>query len=200
MSHGYHPIVVTPAATAPIVESDGRMRLHFQRFIAAVGDLASVMLHDGAVTAESSFVIDGIPADRDFVRINFDLTFSSDGASLYLTGRAAGVAVTPNSWAKPYNDGAATFISTGNVSDTQVVIAQAVQADASTGGVHGEITISAIQGAGYKRVGGWVTHFDGSRERANLIAGRIDTGSPLTGLSLAPSAGTISGIVRVEAR
>lgn len=192
-------IVVTPAATAPIVESDGRMRMHFQRFIAALGDFAQATLHDGAVTAESSFVIDGIPADREFVRVNFDLTFSS-GASLYLTGRVAGVAASPNSWSKPYNDGAATFISTGNVSDTQVVLAQSVQSSASSGGVHGEVIISNLQGAGYKRVGGWVTHFDGSRERANLIAGRIDTASPLTGLSLAPSAGTITGIVRVEAR
>jgi len=192
-------MIISPRANIAIVApTTGVMAHHFQRVMQGLCDAANG-LFAGTVSG-ALFEVGSIPAGASLLRINFDLTFTSDGASLYLVGRTGAAAdVTANSWSKPYNDDAATFISLTDTSDAQVVLAQAVQADASTGGVHGEVVISNIRSAGYKRVGGWVTHFDGSRERANLIAGRIDTTSPLTGFSLAPSAGTISGYVRVEA-
>lgn len=192
-------IITPPAARVPIVAPPtGMMASHFQRVVQALCD-GQNGLFAGAVSG-SALTLDSIPASATFLRINFDLTFSSDGAALYLTGRTgSGTDVTSNSWSKPYNNDAATFISVSDTSDPQVIIAQSVQSDADVGGVHGEIVISNIQGTGYKRVGGWVTHYDGTRERANLIAGRIDTAAALTGVKLAPSAGTVSGVARVEA-
>lgn len=190
----------TPAARVPIVQpTSGIMSSAFQRVMQAlcVGDnLAADPLASGDLA-----VLDNIGADRSLIRINFDLVPATDAVDLYLYGRTgSGTDVTAYSWAWPYNNAAATAAADADTSDPQLIIAKSVQSDASVGGVHGEITISNIQSARYKRVGGWVTHFDGSRERAALIAGRIDTALPITGFRLAFSSdGIASGYARVDA-
>lgn len=199
--------LAAPAARAPIVAitkdgmTSGLMTSPFQRVMQALCDDANRVVAEGAVEAGSAFTVDRIASGRSLIRINFDLVPSNDAVDLYLLGRTgSGTDVTANSWAWPYNNAAATAAADTDTSDPQIILAKSVQSDASSGGVHGEITISNIQSDRYKRVGGWVTHFDGSRERHVGIAGRIDTALPLTGFKLVFSAGTVaSGYARVEA-
>lgn len=193
-------IITAPAARVPIVAPQtGVMAAHFQRAIQALCDNANGLYAGSASGA--SFVLDSIPAGRSLIRIVFDLVPASDGVNLYLLARTgSGTDVTAYSWAWPYNNAAATAAADADTSDTQIIAAAAVQSDASTGGVSGEITIANIQSSRYKRAGGWCAHFDGSRERFTGLAARIDTASPITGVKLMFSSGDIaSGYVRVDA-
>lgn len=191
-----------PAARVAIVRPDnGQMTSTFQRVMQALCDDANVNVRAEIVPAGPEYAVDRITADRSLIRISFDLVPETDGVALHLYGRTGnGVDVTTYSWAWPYNNAAATAAADTDTSDPQIILAKSVQSDANSGGVHGEITISNIQSGRYKRVGGWVTHYDGSRERAALIAGRIDTTDPLTGFRLAFSADDIaSGYAMVDA-
>lgn len=193
-------MIQTPSARVAIVAPDsGVMASHFQRAIQALCGEANG-LFAGAVSG-SAFTIQGISNGSSLIRITFDLVPATDNVSLYLFARTGlGTTVADYSWSRVYNDAATTAASVTDTSDTQIILAAAVQSDADIGGVHGEITISNIQSSRYKRAGGWVTHYDGSRERSNAIAATISTRSPLTGLSLSFSSGDIaSGHARVEA-
>lgn len=186
---------IVPAATVPVVDAGGVMRPHFSAFLDGIATVRS------ADSVGDTFVIDRIPSGRSLIKVNFDLVPASDNVSLYLFARTGtGDDATAYSWAWPYNNAAATAAADANTGDTKVIVAAAVQADANTGGVHGELTISNIQSTRYKRVGGWCAHFDGSRERFTGVAGRIDTELAITGLRLAFSSGAIaSGWARVDA-
>lgn len=186
---------IVPAASVPVVDRNGLMRPHFSAFL---DGLATVRNAD---SVGSTFTIDRIPAGRSLIKVNFDLVPVTDAVSLYLYARTGtGDDVTAYSWAWPYNNGAATAAASANTGDSKIILADVVQSDANTGGIHGEITISNIQSDRYKRVGGWCAHFDGSRERFTGVAGRIDTALAITGLRLAFSGGAIaSGWARVDA-
>lgn len=193
-------MIVSPAARNPIVAPlTGVMSSPFQRVMQSLCDDANG-LFAGSVSGAAA-TLDGIASGRSLIRIEFDLVPATDNVSLYLLARTGnGVEVTAYSWAWVYNNGAGTAAADADTSDPQIILAAAVQSDASTGGIHGSLTISNIQSDRYKRVGGWVTHYDGTRERAALIAGRIDTALPITGVSLRFSSGDIaSGYARVEA-
>lgn len=206
-SHLSAPHDSAPAARVPIVqmERDGRtsgvMARHFQRWVQRLTEVADRSLFAGEVDAGAAFIYDNIGADRSLIRITFDLVPANDGDALYLLARTgSGTDVTAYSWSRPYNDAATTMASVTDTSDTQIILAEAVQSDASTGGISGEVLIHNIQSDRYKRVTGQSASFDGSRERVSLIAGRIDTALAITGVKLAFSTGDIaSGQAWVEA-
>lgn len=192
-------MIIAPAARVSIVTpNNGQMASHFQRVIQALCDHANGAFA-GAVSGPA-FTLQGIPRSASLIRINFDLVPATDNVSLYLYARTGlGDVVADYSWSRVYNNAATTAASVTDTSDPQIILAAAVQSDANIGGVHGELTISNIQSSRYKRVGGWATHYDGSRERHNGIAATISTVSPITGLSLAFDSGNIaSGYARVD--
>jgi hypothetical protein len=186
-------IVIPSAAHAIVAPTTGKMAQHFREFVASL--VANPMAAEGA-----SFINDRIPRDRSLIRITFDLVPSADNVPLHLLGRVNGADVTANSWSRLYNDSGTTAASLTDTSDAQIILAVAVQSDAQTGGVSGEVLIHNIQSSRYKRASGTVVHFDGARERVNDIACRIDTASPITGVKLAfDGADIASGFVRVDA-
>ena len=187
-------IVVPAAQYAIVAPSTGVMAAHFREFLAA-------LVANPEAVSGPSFIRDGIKRDVSMIRVTFDLVPATDNVSLHLIARTgAGVDVTAYSWSRTYNDAATTVASVTDTSDPQIILAAAVQSDASVGGISGEVLIHNIQSARYKRVTGAVAHYDGSRERVGGIAGRIDTAEPITGIKLLFSSGDIaSGLVKVDA-
>jgi len=193
-------VLVVPAATKPIVsQGDGRAQQHVSEFFAGLGEVANGRYYGAASGAE--FTHDAINARSSLIRITFDLVPVSNAVDLHLIARTGNKeSVTAYSWSRPYNDGAATFVGLTDTSDPQIILAAAVQNHATAGGIAGVVTIHNIQSARYKRVSGEAVGYDGSRERVNVIGGRIDTALPITGVQLRFSSGDIaSGYVRVDA-
>lgn len=193
-------IITSPSARVPIVTpATGIMAPTFQRVMQSLCDDANGLFSDSVSGATA--VLDGISSGRSLIRIEFDLVPATDAVNLHLIARTgSGVDVTAYSWAWPYNNAAATAAADANTSDSKIILGASVQNDASTGGISGSLTIHNIQSDRYKRVTGQCAHFDGSRERATIIAGRIDTAEPITGVKMLFSSGNIaSGYARVEA-
>lgn len=158
------------------------------------------LLADGAASG-ASYILDGIPAYFNWLRVTFSLRPATDGASLQgLVRKSAGTDITSYETAFLYTTGSANAGVNGT-GQTVITVSSTTENTSPQGVAGGELLIKNLQSSDHKIVSHSCGFFNNSGAFEQVVGHvKANDTAAITGIKLIFSAGNITaGRVRVEA-